>query len=238
MTLDQSERAKELAASREALLLRVRTVQSAACPEALFGYVLDDGMENALRTAFVTELHQRVAQCEADLRELGIPFPELGTLPHPPSHWDADSGEFSFVVASTGVQQSERGLSMGGERLVDEMLVTRGYRQGRRPALVYAGYGVVVGEVLRVWEEADQVRARARLRPEASAARAAVASGAVTDVCASYTIHEERFVQRVRLRPLVIVEAWSILHVHLLSDAGEDLGCFDPPPAKDVVEAP
>lgn len=75
MTLEELEKAKEIAGLREALLSRVHVVQTVDCPNAVFGFLLDAEMEEVLRNACVAEIRRRAAVYEADLRELGVVIP-------------------------------------------------------------------------------------------------------------------------------------------------------------------
>ncbi|MGE7157254.1 hypothetical protein ACQKJ1_26425 [Methylorubrum rhodesianum] len=187
MTLDELDKLKKLAAERERLLEMAEGVQTGPVGSIFPG--LTGEMQEIARTGTAAELRRRADACEADLRAKGILFPEPVSAPRPPVSWDAELGEFTFTIASAGVETSERGLGSMGEILVDQVLLPRGQVQSRQPAQVYAmnrNLHAPLGEVVRVWEEDGRILGRVRLRPEASAARAAVASGAVTDVLTSY----------------------------------------------------
>lgn len=202
----------------------------------LYGVYLDVSLSTAARDAVAVEFRRRAAACEADLRDLGIGISEPAPTLRPPASWDEESGEFTFTVCTAQPTRSERGLGYTSVISVDQVILAAGHHQkGRRPAEIVSSNrtgGTTLGEVVRVWEEDGTVLGRGRLRPEASAARAAVASGAVADVAALIEIYGERVTQREGLRPLMTVTEWGLGGVMLASD-DPGVGKLDPLPLKD-----
>lgn len=244
MTLEELEGLKKGAARREELLANIAAIREAPFGKGTFrhpligtphecvafGFGLCPELVEAARRGIIGELQRWISDIEDKLRDGGIVFPQPAPTLRPPASWDQVAGEFTFVIASTEPERSERGLGYSGTILVDRVILPGGYREARRPAQIVAWdrtSGAPIGEVIRVWEENGQILGRGRLRPEASAARAAVASGAVADVGVLIDTHEERVTQREGLRPLVAVQVWSVGGVSLISD-DPGLGNLDP----------
>lgn len=230
MTLEELKSAQESAARRDGFLVKAKAIEVADCPNALFGFVLDPEMEEVLRTACAGELRRRAALHEADLRELGVVIPAPAPTLRSPSSWDEATGEFTFGISSTGPEPDERLLGYAGPIAVDQVILPRGIVSSRRPMLVVASGRTKenpIGEVVRIWEEGGQILGRAMLFPEASAARAAVAGGAVADVGWMFNVCVESVTQREGLRPLVTVEQWNLEGAVLISD-DPSLGKLDP----------
>lgn len=243
MTLEELNEAEAAAISREDLLKAIANVREAGFADGFrrasdlevpplhaFGVSLDERAVEDLRKALIITLNTRVAAIEIWLRKLGILFPEPAPTLRPPSSWDEATGEFTFVIASTKEERSERLLGYAGPIAVDQVILPRGLVNSRSPMVVTTLGGsrkATIGEVVRIWEESGQILGRAMLLPEASAARAAVASGAVADVGWHFNLCQEHVTQREGLRPLVTVEEWNIEGVVLISD-DPNLGRLDP----------
>lgn len=242
MTLEELDKLKQAAAHREHLLGCIAKIRTARLYDGVlhpfmadgamsaFGFDLLPSHVEAMREGLIGDLHHRIAGIETELRAGGVVFPEPAPTLRPPVSWDEASGEFTFVIASTKEERSERGLGYGGMIAVDQVILPRGLLNSRRPMSVTTVGGsrkATVGEVVRIWEEGGQILGRAMLFPEASAARAAVASGAVADVGWMFDVCRERVTPREGLRPLVTVEEWNLEGVVLISD-DPNLGKLDP----------